>query len=370
VVLIYEQLSVAVLVVALVTRAVTALIRRRYLWLWSACAAMTISIGIYVAAVVPWPLPWTALDECGLAVNIWGLGTSVAIASFSALANDVPPRRVVLVTTAYLAVSVSTVLRGLGESPSPIGCLDRLHVPWWDVFWWLLIAVHVGSTTYAGHVCWRLAQVAGSKRAMRADFLLLGAGMVSSTVFWLGILTILVTGDAPLILPLQYLICTTALALAAGLVWGYVGAGVERAVAVRRYRRLEPLHRYLAATLGEAPLPSPSLVTLLCSAYTPKQRLYRLAMTIGDGLLEVSDFAAGRRGDIPGAAAADIRRIHETVLAAGWEPGRTIDTAFALRVANTLPIERRGHRTTRQRSSVPATRDGTLPGGARARSGR
>jgi hypothetical protein len=370
VVLIYEQLSVAVLVAALLTRAVTALIRRRYLWLWSACAAMTVSILIYVAAVVPWPLPWAALDECGLAVNIWGLGTSVAIASFAALANGVRPRRVVIVTAAYLAVSAFTVLRGLSESPSPIGCLDRLQVPWWDAFWWLLIAVHVGSTMYAGHVCWRLAQVAGSKRSMRVDFLLLGAGMVSSTVFWLGILTILIMGDAALILPLQYLICTTALALAAGLLWGYVSAGVERTIAVRRYRRLEPMHRYLAATLDEEPLPSPRLVALLFSAYTPQQRLYRLTVAINDELLEVSDFAAGRRGEVSSAVAGDIRGIHETVLADGWQPGRTIDTAFALRVASKLPIERVTRRTLRKRSLVSARQDGTLPEGVRARSMR
>jgi hypothetical protein len=364
-VLVLEQVSVIALVAALLARLVTVLFRRRYLWLWSVCAAMTVSIVIYVAAVVPWTVPGVALDQCGLTINVWGLGTSAAIVAFAALANGVGPRRVAAVTTAYVAISALTVVDGLAESPSPLGCLDRVHVPAWDPFWWLLVLVHVSSTVYAAYVCWALARVAGTSRGMRVDFRLLALGMTSSTVFWAGILTILITEQAWLILPLQYLICTTALSLAAGLVYGYVTAVAERVAAARRYRRLHPMHRYLAETLGEASLPAPPAWRVLASTFPPQERLYRLAVAIGDGLLEATDFAAGRRGEVPATIAEDIRRIDEAMAAEGWQPGQPIDIDVALRVARRLPLAATGRRRWSRSPAAPAR---VVPEGMCARS--
>ncbi|HWE89123.1 MAG TPA: DUF6545 domain-containing protein [Pseudonocardiaceae bacterium] len=325
-----EPLSVVLLIAALLGRAPTALVRPTYRWLWSACAALTVSIFIYVSAV----FDWSPLNVCGMPVNVWGLGTSIAIAVFAALAARASRGTVVAVAVGYIVASAFVVYRGLVEIPSPVGCLDRVDVPWYDPFWWVLILVHIGSTSYATVVCGTFARMAENKESMHVELRLLAAGMVSSTLFWTGILVILLTGYSPLIGPLQYLISTTSLLLAAGLLVDPVRGLAERMVAARRYRELEPLHRYLAIVVGERPLSSPgSLGLLLSSAYPPQDRLYRLTVTIRDGLLEVIDFHAGRRGGPPDAR---IELIHRIIVDQGWKPGAEIDTPLALRVAAKL----------------------------------
>jgi hypothetical protein len=330
VVLVLEQISVVLLVVAVLMRVPIALRRTTYRWLLSACAAMTVSVVIYVSAVLNWVLS----DGCGLTVNVWGLGTSTAIAVFSALATGVPRRIVFAILVGYTTLSCLTVYRGLVEVPSPIGCVDRLHLPWYDGFWWLVILVHVSSTGYATVVFRNLLQVAGKKESMHVELRLLAAGMISSTLFWCGVLFILVTGESHLITPLQYLICTTSLFLAGGLSYDFFRRCAERLTAARVYRRLEPLNRYVSLALGEPPMPSPGIVALLWSrGYPPQDRLYRLTVTICDSLLEVVDFSTGRRG---GNCDERFTCIHRAMRAEGWRPGDAINTGFALRVMSRL----------------------------------
>lgn len=329
-VLLLEQISVVLLVVALLIRVPVALRRPTYRWLWSACVAMTVSVLIYVAAMLNWALS----DGCGLTVNGWGLGTSTAIAVFSALAAGVRRRMVFAILVGYTVLSCLTVYRGLVEVPSPIGCVDWLHLPWYDGFWWLLILVHVSSTGYATVVFRNLLQVASKKESMHVELQLLAAGMTSSTLFWCGLLPILVTGESHLIIPLQYLICTTSLFLAGGLSCDFFRRCAERLTAARMYRRLEALNRHVSLALGEPPAPSPGMVALLWSrSYPPQDRLYRLTMTICDGLLEVVDFSTGRRG---GKCDERVTCIHRAMQAEGWRPGDAISTRFALRVMSRL----------------------------------
>jgi hypothetical protein len=121
-----------------------------------------------------------------------------------------------------------------------------------------------------------LLQAAGKKESMHVELRLIATGMISSTLFWCGVLFILVTGESHLIIPLQYLICTTSLFLAGGLSYDFF----------------------------------PAL----------RRRLYRLTATICDSLLEVVDFSTGRRG-----GNCD-----------GWRPGDAINTGFALRAMSRL----------------------------------
>ena len=319
-----EQISAVLLIVALLSRVPIALRSPTYRWLFSACAAMTVSVVIYVSAVVD----LMPLDRgCGLTVNLWGLGTSTAIATFSALAAWERRRVVFAILVGYTAMSCFIVYRGLVEIPSPIGCVDRLHVPWYDGFWWLLIFVHVSSTGYATMVIRNQIRVARKKESMHVELQLLAAGMTSSTVFWGGLLFILVTGENQLIGPLQYFICTTSLFLAGGLASDFFRRCVQRLTAARLYRRLE----YLSLALGDIPAPSPGILALLWSrGYPPQDRLYRLTVIIRDGLLEAVDFSTGRRG-----MSCDERLacIHKAMRDTGWQPGGTIDTQFALLIA-------------------------------------
>lgn len=337
-----EQVSVAVLLLALLLRAATALRRPRYRWLWFGCAAMTISIVIYVSAVADWRFLWAPLDKCGLSVNIWGICTSAAIAVFSTLAAGARRSVVATVATAYLLGGIFVVADGLNSTPSPIGCLDRVHVPWHNAFWWVLILIHITATTYAAVVCWRFARVLWGKPSMRAEFVVLGAGMLSSTLFWCGILTILISGTPSLIGPLQYGISSTSLLLAVGLTWGLIRGGLDRVAAVRAYRSLEPLDDHLNTVFGDVPARSPGTIELLTSvAYPPRARLFRLRVSIRDRLLEADDFAAGRRGSLSDER---MRRVYEAMTAQGWrreDGGAAVETDLMHRVAAELGLGKR-----------------------------
>jgi hypothetical protein len=327
-VLMLEQISVALLVVVLLIRVPTALRNRTYQWLWLVCAAATASTFIYVSAVFNW-----------IWLETWGLGTSIAIAVFSALAAKAPRHIVIAILVSYTALSCLTLYRGLVEFPPSMGCVDRLHAPWYDGFWWLLVLVHVSSTGYATIVFLNLLRVASKKDSMHVELGWFAAGMISSTLYWGGLQFVHIAHKVYLVTPLQYLGCIGVLCLSAGLSSDLFRSCAQRLAATRMYRKLEPLNWYISLALGESLMPSPGIAALLGSrTYPPQDRLYRLTTTICDGLLEVVDFSTGRRG---GNYDAQITCIHRAMQAEGWQPGDPINTGFMMRVISRLhPVQR------------------------------
>ncbi|MBP2476624.1 hypothetical protein JOF53_005496 [Crossiella equi] len=171
-----------------------------------------------------------------------------------------------------------------------------------------------------GVVCFRLARVAAGSTALRAEFILIGAGMTSSTVFWLGVFTILLSGVSPLIGPLQHGLATMAFLLCAGMLLVPLHETGQRIAAARRYLQLVPFRHYLDHLLGEQVAPRAGLAELTLSiGYPPQARLHRLKMEIRDWLLDVGDHISGRRGAVRPRPVP----IAETMERAGWQGGAT-----------------------------------------------
>ncbi|GAB1640251.1 MAB_1171c family putative transporter [Krasilnikovia sp. MM14-A1259] len=252
-------------------------------------------------------------NSCGLFMNIWGVLASALILDFVLAATA--RRRPLLVYGLGTAVSVALIVLNATIAPHA-GCVSAQVVPWYSPFWWLLIVAHLVATVPSAALCARYAVRAGNDRALRTGLLLLAAGFVSSTVFWLIVLAYLLARPAWLgaFFPLN--IGITAWLMTAGVALPLFLDARRQLRNRAALWRLWPLWRDLAAAVPHVVLDEPRgrVRQLLGRPRTTHLRLYRQVVEIRDAMLVLRDYVNDEEMDLAAASAAIGRspRRHTT----------------------------------------------------------
>ncbi|GAB1692265.1 MAB_1171c family putative transporter [Krasilnikovia sp. M28-CT-15] len=292
-----ELLGALALWVALALRVRSARHSRQQRMLLYAVAGLAGSITVYldpVSAAINRNLVFA--NSCGLFMNVWGVLASALILDFILAA--ISRRRPWLVYGLGAAVSVTLILLNFTVAPHA-GCVSAQVVPWYSPFWWLLIAAHLVATIPSAALCARYALRAGEDRTLRTGLLLLAAGFVSSTVFWLIVLAFLLLRPMALgaFFPLN--IGITAWLMTAGVCLPLLIDVRRQARNRAALWRLWPLWRDLVAAAPHVVLQQPSgrLRQMLARPRTTNLRLYRQVVEIRDAILILRDYVRAEEMD-------------------------------------------------------------------------
>ncbi|RZU54053.1 hypothetical protein EV385_5990 [Krasilnikovia cinnamomea] len=283
--------------VALALRVRSARHSRQQRMLLYAVAGLAGSITVYLDPVsAALNRTFIFANSCGLFMNVWGVLASALILDFILAA--ISQRRPWLVYGLGAAVSATLILLNFTIAPHA-GCVSAQVVPWYSPFWWLLIAAHLVATIPSAALCARYAVRAGADRTLRTGLMLLAAGFVSSTVFWLIVLVFLLARPMALgaFFPLN--IGITAWLMTAGVCLPLLIDLRRQARHRAALWRLWPLWRDLVEAAPQVVLQQPSgrLRQLLARPRTTNLRLYRQVVEIRDAILILRDYVRAEEMD-------------------------------------------------------------------------
>ncbi|BFU45120.1 MAB_1171c family putative transporter [Krasilnikovia sp. MM14-A1004] len=276
--------------VALALRVRSARHSRQQRMLLYAVAGLAGSITVYLDPVsAALNRTFVFANSCGLFMNVWGVLASALILDFILAA--ISQRRPWLVYGLGTAVSVTLIVLNATIAPHA-GCVSAQVVPWYSPFWWILIAAHLVATIPSAALCARYAVRADGDRTLRTGLMLLAAGFVSSTVFWLIVLVYLLLRPAALgaFFPLN--IGITAWLMTAGVCLPLLIDVRRQARDRAALWRLWPLWRDLVDAAPHVVLHQPGgrLRQVLALPRTANLRLYRQVVEIRDAILILRDY--------------------------------------------------------------------------------
>ncbi|ANY05572.1 hypothetical protein [Pseudonocardia sp. HH130630-07] len=229
--------------------------------------------------------------SCNQFMNVWGL-----LSAFAVLACVVERNRIhwaFFGGAAALCTAALFVLAAV-ENPSPVGCIASLDVTWTSGYWWILTVVHVVSSAWAAAEIARHAVVAWGTpdRLFAAGLTVFGAAFVSSTVFWLLLGAVQVTGDRGIGASASAVVFpTTVYATSVAL----VTAATAQVLTLRTARRtLTALYRrHVEQERRLRPGTAPQAWRAVAGAWwqAPDEAVHRLSVRVSD-----NDLAAGVSG--------------------------------------------------------------------------
>ncbi|MCQ4040463.1 MAB_1171c family putative transporter [Streptantibioticus rubrisoli] len=285
-----ELSGALVMWLAVFLRVPTARRSRQQRMLLLAVAGLAGSITVYLDPVT------AALDRtfvfaqsCGLFMNVWGVFSSALILDFVLAAMS--RRRPWLVYGAMAVTTVTLVVLNATIAPNS-GCVTSEHVPWYSLFWWILVAAHLTGTIPCAVMCVRYSRQAKRDRAFRLGLVLLAGGFISSSVFWTVVLAFLLARPAWLgaLFPLN--IGITAWLMTAGTALPLLLTAHRLARNAAALWRLRPLWRELVEAVPHVALDAPRgrFRETLGGPQAVYLRLYREVIEIRDAILVLRDY--------------------------------------------------------------------------------
>ncbi|WP_269857199.1 MAB_1171c family putative transporter [Streptomyces sp. RPT161] len=227
-------------------------------------------------------------QSCGLFMNVWGVFSSALILDFVLAAMS--RRRPWLVYSAMAVTTVALVALNATIAPNS-GCVTSEYVPWYSLFWWILVAAHLTGTIPCAVMCVRYSRQAKRDRAFRVGLVLLAGGFISSSVFWTVVLAFLLARPAWLgaLFPLN--IGVTAWLMTAGTALPLLLAAHRLGRNALALWRLRPLWRELVGAVPHVALDSPRgrFRETLGGPRSVYLRLYREVIEIRDAILILRD---------------------------------------------------------------------------------
>ncbi|GAA1926657.1 MAB_1171c family putative transporter [Streptantibioticus ferralitis] len=278
-------------------------------------------------------------QSCGLFMNVWGVFSSALILDFVLAA--VSRRRPWLI---YGSMAVTTVaLITLNSTIAPhSGCVTSESVPWYSLFWWILVAAHLTGTIPCLVMCVRYSRQAQRDRPLRVGLVLLAGGFLSSTVFWSVVLAFLLARPAWLraLFPLN--IGITAWLMTAGTSLPLLLMASRLIRHATALWRLSPLWRDLVGAVPHVALDRPRgrFRETLGGPRSVYLRLYREVIEIRDAILILRDYVTpgtvARAREHVGLLGLPEHRIEPAVVACWLEEARRAKAAGAAPQPNPL----------------------------------
>lgn len=163
--------------------------------LWLALTMFALSATLFLPPVAEFAARLEgSASTCNEFENVWGVITSGAI--IAALTGQASERRRYAVVGVTVVAVGAIVILARASHPAPSGCVNTLHLPPTDTYWWILLTFHLASDVFAAYCCLTDARALSRERFAMLGLLGLSAGFIASLTFWTLMAVNLVTGDS------------------------------------------------------------------------------------------------------------------------------------------------------------------------------
>lgn len=195
---------------------------------WWALAAFALSATLYIPPVARAAAALVgSAQACNLFENLWGVAVSGLVVAAVLWSVSAAVRWAAIAITAALVAGLFYLAQA--TTASPVGCIANLDLPPTNLFWWILLIVHIGSSAVAAYVCAGDARALQSvSRTMALGVYGLALGFSASVLFWGLMLITFLTGNQTAsaaatgtVFPVTVIAMTASTVLIAGQRLGY-----------------------------------------------------------------------------------------------------------------------------------------------------